>query len=402
MPYGRVGSAVSFVLVTVGLAVIAPSCANGDDEPSSSGSSSNVTESDSGSSAIPSCVPTGPEVCDGKDNNCDGKIDEGFDIDGDGWVSCAIPGRKADCDDKDPKVNPGAAEVCNNVDDNCDGITDEGFDKDGDGFYSCVKGTTAADCDDADPKIKPGATEICNGKDDDCNGKVDDIPANIDSTISTGNAWLGSGPSTNWKLAGSAAFGADAAIGFPGYIRINPDVASSGGAVWWGGKYTFDAFDMTAIVTIQKPDGADGMSFAWVKNDNYAALGSAGAGYGIVGVTGGGYAVVIDTYSNLGEVPAAPFITLINASDGTRIAAAVSLPLAVRDNNGHSLRVKLDAGKVSTWVDGTNYFNDVPLPGYVPFAGHWGFTGSTGGLSEVHWVSNIKMQFPNGQGCVVR
>lgn len=401
MAYGRAASAASLVLVTAAVALVAPSCAQGEDggDPSTSGTS-NVTTEDSGpGTKVPDCAPS-PEVCDGIDNNCDGKIDEGFDKDGDGFVSCAVNGRKADCDDNDPKVNPGAPEVCNNIDDNCDGTTDEGFDKDGDGFYACVRGTTPADCDDNDPKVKPGGTEICNKKDDDCNGKTDDIPMNLDSTNAAGNASLTTPVSTNWKLAGSAQFGADAAIGFPGYVRLTDDVGGIGGAVWWGGTYLFDSFDMTATITIQNKNGADGMTFAWVNNNNFAALGFPGSGYGVVGVPGGGYAVAIDTYYNGGAELAAPYLALINATDGTRIAQA-ALPPTVRDNNGHLLRVKLENGKVSVWVDGTSYVNDVALPGYVPFNGHWGFTAGTGGLSEIHWVSAVKMKFPNGQGCVV-
>jgi hypothetical protein len=44
------------------------------------------------------CKPTGAEICDGADNDCDGIVD-----------------------------NTGAAESCNGLDDNCDGRTDEGY-----------------------------------------------------------------------------------------------------------------------------------------------------------------------------------------------------------------------------------------------------------------------------------
>jgi len=48
--------------------------------------------------------------------------DDGIDEDGDG-EGCAAG---ADCDDSDPWVNPGADEVCNLRDDNCNGLVDEG------------------------------------------------------------------------------------------------------------------------------------------------------------------------------------------------------------------------------------------------------------------------------------
>ncbi|HYS05151.1 MAG TPA: MopE-related protein [Candidatus Dormibacteraeota bacterium] len=54
-----------------------------------------------------------------------GRYDPGTpaDADGDGYSVCA-----GDCDDANPAVHPGAAETCNGRDDNCDGHIDEGFD----------------------------------------------------------------------------------------------------------------------------------------------------------------------------------------------------------------------------------------------------------------------------------
>ncbi len=80
--------------------------------------------------------PGSYEKCDGKDNDCNGSVDEKSDLDKDGYKSCRslCPGNNdgteicdADCDDTRATVHPGTIEVCNAIDDNCDGIVDEGF-----------------------------------------------------------------------------------------------------------------------------------------------------------------------------------------------------------------------------------------------------------------------------------
>ncbi|MFP2904645.1 putative metal-binding motif-containing protein [Pyxidicoccus sp. 3LFB2] len=93
-------------------------------------------------------MPGKAEVCDGKDNDCAGGVDDGFNTqwyrDGDGdtfgrneppTVSCDSPGagyvhvagNDFDCDDTTAEVRPGAQERCNNRDDNCVGGADETF-----------------------------------------------------------------------------------------------------------------------------------------------------------------------------------------------------------------------------------------------------------------------------------
>ncbi len=104
------------------------------------------------------------ELCDGEDNDCDGRVDEDFPQLGrvctvgsgactrDGVIVCAPDGNGAVC-----SVGPGDAGVegCNGRDDDCDGQVDEG-----------VRNR----CGDCGPE--PG--EICNGDDDDCDGAVDE------------------------------------------------------------------------------------------------------------------------------------------------------------------------------------------------------------------------------------
>jgi len=103
-----------------------------------------------------------------------------------------------DCDDGDADVNPGANEICNEKDDDCDGATDEEDaigcqtfyeDQDDDGYgpdekTKCLCAAdkdfptaVSGDCDDGDMDVNPEAEEACNGKDDDCDGATDEEDA---------------------------------------------------------------------------------------------------------------------------------------------------------------------------------------------------------------------------------
>jgi hypothetical protein len=67
------------------------------------------------------------EGCNGWDDDCDGKIDEGFDLDGDGYSTCETANDLAvDCDDTNADVHPTQLEACDGVDNDCDDKWDEG------------------------------------------------------------------------------------------------------------------------------------------------------------------------------------------------------------------------------------------------------------------------------------
>jgi hypothetical protein len=119
---------------------IVPACAPG---PGYAPTGDDCDDSD------PLSSPLGTEFCDGKDNDCDGLIDDSdpsldpettpwwyADQDGDGYgdpdlalQKCDAPPGSADnaddCNDNDPDQRPGVGETCDGIDNDCDGLRDE-------------------------------------------------------------------------------------------------------------------------------------------------------------------------------------------------------------------------------------------------------------------------------------
>ena len=135
--------------------------------------------------------PNREENCSNQvDNDCNGRTPDRdpfcggncADLDNDGFqdMACNTDRRGGgDCDDQDPRVNPGVGEICGNFrDDDCRGgdvrclanCTDQDLDGFGEG-----SGCFGTDCNDRDTAINPWASEICGDNiDQDCSGA--DLP----------------------------------------------------------------------------------------------------------------------------------------------------------------------------------------------------------------------------------
>ena len=111
------------------------------------------------------------EICDGKDNDCDGKVDEylkqSCTSGGCRGTQTCTKGKWGTCSAPKP-----TAEICDNKDNDCDGKTDENLSKAcknqcGSGKQICSRGRWGA----CTPRP---LREVCDGKDNDCDGQTDE------------------------------------------------------------------------------------------------------------------------------------------------------------------------------------------------------------------------------------
>merc|ERR1712072_165208 len=180
----------------------------GDDEIDCNDNDDSLQDFSNGANAT-----TDEFVCDGKDDNCNGQIDEGFyrDADGDGFVlyiaddakdDCRaallarddINGLDEDCNEANDDIFPGAPDnQCDGIDSDCGDDADafsldaNAVDEDGDGaLISTIPACVTLlggniDCDDEDGQRAPSLNELDfgfdtfgDGKDNDCDDEIDE------------------------------------------------------------------------------------------------------------------------------------------------------------------------------------------------------------------------------------
>jgi hypothetical protein len=197
-----------------------------------------------------------PEVCNARDDDCDGATDEAVlstfypDVDHDGFgdgtmptMACTLPLDHStigtDCDDHASTRHPGGVEACNAVsDEDCDASTHP-FDMDDDHQDASTCGGT--DCDDADANAYVGAPELCDRRDTDCSS--------------------GGGPVTaeDGDGDGHAPIGAACTGGYPADDCADSDPARHGGAIEVCDSFDADEDCDTSTTGAEDADG-DGAS----------------------------------------------------------------------------------------------------------------------------------------------
>jgi hypothetical protein len=148
----------------------------------------------------------GIEICDGKDNDCNGVADDNTIDEGGSCAATGVPQGACiangvlTCSNGQLSCQGATeptAETCNNSDDNCDGTPDNGV------TQSCYSGSAGTNgvgaCHGGTSTCAAGVfgscvgevtptSEQCNGIDDNCNGAVDDGPGN---TVITQSCYTG-------------------------------------------------------------------------------------------------------------------------------------------------------------------------------------------------------------------
>ncbi len=329
--------------------------------------------------------PDADEMCNGVDDDCDGRTDDDdislvdgvtwyLDVDNDSYggalvtlESCNQPSgyvsNALDCNDLNPASNPLGVEICDEDDNDCDGDFDDDDgdlvnaptwygDVDGDLFGSDTNTTTgclqpdgyvanSGDCDDTQGGILPIAIELCDGIDNDCDGDIDDD----DTAVYFAPKWSRDGDGDGFGTNSDQLIACMQPIGYEDE-QMGDDCDDDDGSVFPGAIELCDGFDNNCNGEVD--DAAE--TEIWPDND--------GDGFGdgsspsSFGCAGGGWASNPDDCNDFDAAQQpGPNVLTVNNQGGA------------------------DYGDIQTAIDSACDGNIIEITGGVPYPAPLGIWG---------------------------
>ena len=190
-----------------------------------------------------------------------------------------------------------------------------------------------------------------------------------------------------WQLNGSATLVSSAS---PPNLQLTAATANEAGSAFWPTAVPGVGISAAFDASIGSGTGADGLTFtlANASSSTPTALGGAGGSEGFAGITG--IAVSLDTYKNSVN-PSNNFVGIATGagpSAGTLQYVTTNSSIPSLRNTVHHFVVTTFSTGLSVTMDGSQvltYATSLPAAVLV------GFTGGTGGLTDVHAVQNVSI-----------
>jgi len=320
-----------------------------------------------------------------------------LDADGDGHGDkttaievCDAPSgfvlREDDCDDNDVEVNPGMPEICNGKDDDCDGSRDEPSAIDAPTWYQDADlddyGDVAVprrlchdlpgwvedhtDCDDTQAEINPGAPEVCNGLDDNCDGTVD--PDYFSSALDT---------ATTMQVNGDALQVWD---GSNGYLLLTDTSTWQAGSAVYPTAIPGNRWNVQFSASIGGGDGGEGMAMVLLDESDATLVGDPGDSLGASPLTG--WAITLDSRPE----------EHLGIAECSTLEEEESVEWSFQDEGWIAVEVEYDMGALDIWLDGNLATSTTLSP--MPASVLVGWTAATGSLTNEHSVDDVTIGCP--------